>query len=85
MPLIKILFFAKAKDLIKQSEAEIDLPSAELTVNQLFEAIEHQWPDLQKFKRTFALALNEEYLDLDSTVTLQPQDTLAVIPPISGG
>jgi len=84
MPSIRILFFAKAKDLLKQSEAEIDLPS-ELTINQLFEAIEHQWPELQKFKRTFAIALNEEYLDLDSTVTLQPQDTLAVIPPISGG
>ena len=84
MPSIRILFFAKAKDLLKQSEAEIDLPS-ELTINQLFEAIEHQWPELQKFKRTFAIALNEEYLDLDSTVTLQAQDTLAVIPPISGG
>ena len=84
MPSIRILFFAKAKDLLKQSEAEIDLPS-ELTINQLFEAIEHQWPELQKFKRTFAIALNEEYLDLDSTVSLQPQDTLAVIPPISGG
>lgn len=84
MPSIRILFFAKAKDLLKQSEAEIDLPS-ELTINQLFEAIEQQWPELQKFKRAFAIALNEEYLDLDSTVILQPQDTLAVIPPISGG
>ena len=36
MPSIRILFFAKAKDLLKQSEAEIDLPS-ELTINQLFE------------------------------------------------
>ena len=84
MPLITILFFAKAKELVNQSEAEIDLPP-ELTINQLFEAIEHQWPDLQKFKRTFAIALNEEYLDLDSTVTLKSQDTLAIIPPISGG
>jgi len=84
MPSIRILFFAKAKDILKQSEAEIDLP-LELTINQLFEAIEYQWPELQKFKRTFAIALNEEYLDLDSTVNLQPQDTLAVIPPISGG
>ena len=84
MPQITILFFAKAKELVNQSEAEIDLPP-ELTINQLFEAIEHQWPVLHKFKRTFAIALNEEYLDLDSTVTLKSQDTLAIIPPISGG
>ena len=84
MPLITILFFAKAKELVNQSEAEIDLPP-ELTINQLFEAIEHQWPVLQKFKRTFAIALNEEYLDLESKVTLKSQDTLAIIPPISGG
>ena len=84
MPQITILFFAKAKELVNQSEAEIDLPP-ELTINQLFEAIEHRWPVLHKFKRTFAIALNEEYLDLESTVTLKSQDTLAIIPPISGG
>ena len=81
---IQVLFFAKAKELVNLSETEIEL-SQEQSVTQLFEALELNWPELKQFKRTFALAHNEEYLDLDSNVVLQNGDVIAIIPPISGG
>ena len=81
---IQVLFFAKAKELVNLSETEIEL-FEEQSVTQLFEALELNWPELKQFKRTFALAHNEEYLDLDSNVVLQNGDVIAIIPPISGG
>lgn len=45
----------------------------------------HVWPCLADIETSIALALNLHYLDLDQPVTLTAQDTLAMIPPISGG
>jgi len=51
--------------------------------------LEDKWPELAKLNRTFALALNEEYLSQDQEpgehLSLSSGDILAVIPPISGG
>ena len=82
--MVKVLFFAKAKEIVQTSESNLTLAS-NLTVDQIYQALEKKWPKLKILKRTFALALNEEYLEQDSTVTLNQNDILAVIPPISGG
>ena len=82
--MVKVLFFAKAKEIVQTSESSLTL-GPNLTVDQIYQALEKKWPKLKPLKRTFALALNEEYLDQDSTVTLNQNDVLAVIPPISGG
>ena len=34
---------------------------------------------------SMVLALNQEYVDMDSIVTLHDDDEIAVIPPLSGG
>ena len=31
------------------------------------------------------LAINEEYVDMQTPVTLKPSDVIAIIPPLSGG
>ena len=82
--MVKVLFFAKAKEIVKTSEGDLTLGPS-LSVDQIYQALEKKWPKLKTLKRTFALALNEEYLDQDSTFTLNHYDVLAVIPPISGG
>jgi len=86
---LKVLFFAKARELLKISESEITVPSVIDSVQALYQALEDKWPELTKLNRTFALALNEEYLSQDQEpgehLSLSSGDILAVIPPISGG
>jgi len=86
---LKVLFFAKARELLKISESEITVPSVIDSAQALYQALEDKWPELAKLNRTFALALNEEYLSQDQEpgehLSLSSGDILAVIPPISGG
>jgi len=84
---LKVLFFAKARELLKISESEITVPSVIDSAQALYQALEDKWPELAKLNRTFALALNEEYLsqDQEEHLSLSTGDILAVIPPISGG
>ena len=85
--MVKVLFFAKSKEITKISEGQLTFTNSTIKIRQIYQALESQWPDLKKLKRSFALALNEEYLDTNqnSVISVQESDTLAVIPPISGG
>ena len=86
--MVKVLFFAKSKEITKISEGQLTLKTnSTIKIRQIYQALESQWPDLKKLKRSFALALNEEYLDTNqnSVISVQESDTIAVIPPISGG
>jgi len=86
---LKVLFFAKARELLKISESEIIVSSLIDSAQALYQALEDKWPELVKLNRTFALALNEEYLSQDlepgEHLSFSSGDILAVIPPISGG
>jgi len=84
--LLKVLFFAKARELLKISESKITVSILTNSAQDLYQALEDKWPELVKLNRTFALALNEEYLSPDQEhLSLSSGDILAVIPPISGG
>ena len=84
--MVKVLFFAKAREITKLSESELNLKSPNLKIQQIYQALETQWPEIKQLKRSFALALNEEYLEnTDAVINFQTNDILAVIPPISGG
>ena len=83
MSVLQVLFFAKARELLKISEAEIILENVD-KLEQIYEKLEEKWPKLAQLNRTFALALNEEYLTQEN-LDLKSGDILAVIPPISGG
>ena len=83
---IKVLFFAKARELLQISEASFELKSSLQSTQSLHQALEAKWPQLLQFKRTYALALNEDYLDANQeNLQLNSRDILAIIPPISGG
>ena len=61
--MVKVLFFAKSKEITKISEGQLTLKTnSTIKIRQIYQALESQWPDLKKLKRSFALALNEEYL-----------------------
>ena len=83
---MQILFFGKARELLGFSSSEIALPQT-LTRGDLFSAVQSRFPELKSLAGCFVLALDQDYLEPESTelVRLQNGSELAVIPPISGG
>ena len=97
---VNILFFAKAKELVKKSSLLVQLPSKFDNINDLLDKVEDEFPELRTLNRCFVLALNEDYLseynEMDTNtpsntntqlieIRLNDGDELAVIPPLSGG
>ena len=78
---IKTLFFGISRDLAEQSAATIEL-SEGTTVGLFREQLAKKYP---KFKEmdSFAIAVNESYAE--EGFILSDNDTVAVIPPVSGG
>lgn len=81
---IKLLFFAKSRELAGLSECEIELPTR-ISYSDLIEHLTKTY-NLESLQRTFLIALNSDYCDESSdSIDLRSGDELAVIPPISGG
>jgi molybdopterin converting factor subunit 1 len=78
---IQLLFFGITEDIIGQKSMHLELknnPSVAEVKNMLFT----DFPRLKQYK-SFSVAVNMEYAE-DTTI-LNPGDTLALIPPVSGG
>lgn len=80
---VKVLLFAKAKELCGKREGSITVNSI-IGYNDLLEQIVKEF-SLQVVKNNIILAINEEYPPPDKTLTLEAEDIIAVIPPLSGG
>jgi len=80
---VKVLFFAKARELVGCSSTTCRLPTSSITVEQLTTALLVNYPELTGLGGAFVISLNEQYLE--GSVSLKEGDELAVIPPISGG
>jgi molybdopterin synthase sulfur carrier subunit len=78
---MKILYFASIRDWLKCDNERIALDNP-ITINELVK--EHLEPRLngRKIDR-FLFAVNEEIVDKD--YKLKDDDTLAILPPLSGG
>lgn len=78
---MKILYFASIRDWLKCDNELITLDNP-ITINELVK--EHLEPRLdgRKIDR-FLFAVNEEIVDKD--YKLKDDDTLAILPPLSGG
>ncbi|XP_050100091.1 molybdopterin synthase sulfur carrier subunit [Anopheles aquasalis] len=83
---VKLLFFAKSRELAGKSNVEDFLvPQAEIRCSELLDLICAQF-NLSIIRHNLILAHNEQYCDdLSETIRIHNGDELAVIPPISGG
>jgi molybdopterin converting factor subunit 1 len=79
---MKVLCFAKLRDLTGADAIEVDLPGG-ATVADLRREIVRQWPVLSSMLPKCAVAVNEEFADATAIVTAE--DRVALLPPVSGG
>ncbi len=80
--MLKVRFFASLKDLVGDSELEMQLEE-ETSVRSLFHQLETRFPELKKYQPILMVAINQEYANLDAFVS--PGDELSFFPPVSGG
>lgn len=81
---VKLLFFAKSRELAGVSECEINLPER-IECSKLIKLISETY-NLQPIEKNFLIAVNGDYCDEpNALLKLSPNDEVAIIPPISGG
>lgn len=79
---MKVLLFARARDLAGVGEIDIDIPASG-RVADLRRALGERLPNLASFLRHCAVAVNDEYATDDAV--LSTEDRVALLPPVSGG
>ncbi|KAJ1825036.1 hypothetical protein LPJ60_000251 [Coemansia sp. RSA 2675] len=85
----KALYFASARDaaLGKQSEILQVAGNQPVTLAAAVECIKATYPKMEPVLTSAMVALNETYCDQDdmASTEVKDRDTVAIIPPVSGG
>lgn len=79
---VTVLYFGILKDLFASEREAIDLPDG-ATVDSLVSFLRAQTSKQSEVWRTLAVAVNQEYAALSTT--LREGDEVALLPPVSGG
>ena len=78
---IKVIAFGIAKDILSSKQVEIELKSGD-TISSLRQILLHRHPEFSKLKSlSFAVGVNYQ----DDGYTLNENDEVVIIPPVSGG
>lgn len=80
---VRILFFAKAREITGRKESHITVPR-KLSYTDLRDKVIREF-DLQVIRDTLIIAVNEAFVSPEAIVELKEKDEIAVIPPLSGG
>ncbi|AQL56873.1 MoaD/ThiS family protein [Abyssicoccus albus] len=83
---MKLLAFAKVKQVIGQSQMNIELDQInnsqeKVTVSRFVDYLDENYEELQQIP--YKIAVNEQFVD--SETVLNDHDVVALIPPVSGG
>ena len=79
---VRILFFARLRDLLGTESVELDSPDIE-SVGDAYRILLTRYPELEAFSRSLLVAVNQEFADWNTPVL--EGDELALFPPVSGG
>ena len=79
---VRLRFFAVLRERAGAAELTREVDER-TTVGGLWEALRRERAALAEFRGSVAFAVNQEYVD--SKTTLQDNDEVAFIPPVSGG
>ena len=78
---MKVILFGIVKDIIGESELQINLEK-DITISELQTILFNKYPKLKDINK-FAFAINENYANKSDFI--KNLDTVAIIPPVSGG
>ena len=78
---IQLLLFGIAADLLQASSLEFEV-SENCSVVNFKKELATKYPQLENIN-SYAIAINEEYAS--NEITLNQNDVIAIIPPVSGG
>ena len=79
---IEALFFASARDAVGEASRTLDVQAGS-RVRDVFEHLVAAHPGLQPARSSLRFAVNEDFVDADHL--LADGDSLALLPPVSGG
>lgn len=79
---IRVLLFGRARELVEGSVVELEVGEP-ATVGAAFDLLRRRHPKLGEMERSLLFAVNEEYATREAR--LVDGDTLAILPPVSGG
>lgn len=79
---IQVLLFARLREICGQARMCVEL-SAAATVADCFSLLSDRFPELEDLRDSIVVAVNEDYAKW--TDHLSDGDTIAFIPPVSGG
>ena len=85
---MRVLFFARAREAAGGANEIILFVPDKCDTNQLRQVLASKYPGLAQMvldEDSITLALNEEYVAAGQVLSLKEDDTIALIPPISGG
>lgn len=80
---VRVRFFAQAREIANTRDVIICVPKT-LHVNELRSIIVNKF-NLSSIEKILILAINETYVCDSLEISLKENDTVAIIPPISGG
>jgi molybdopterin synthase sulfur carrier subunit len=78
---IRVLFFGMSKDIVGKNEEYLEFDD-DLSVEELRQRLNGIHPGLNEMG-TYAVAVNEAYAEEGKIIS--DHDTIAIIPPVSGG
>ncbi len=79
---IDILYFSSLKDKIKKGKETIEIEQ-ESDLSALIQNLKQKYPEISQNLNNVMIAVNEQYVEKD--YILKEGDTVALIPPVSGG
>jgi molybdopterin converting factor subunit 1 len=79
---LKVLFFGRLRELTGIAEESLEIPSG-LNIDDLFDRYAARFPKLTAFRTSLVASRNEEFASWDTSLT--DNDTIAFLPPVSGG
>ncbi len=79
---IKVLFFGPLRELTAIAEEVVGIPEG-LTLAELFDRYAERFPNLAAYRVSLVASRNEEFASWDTP--LAEDDTIAFLPPVSGG
>jgi molybdopterin converting factor small subunit len=79
---IPVQYFSQLKEIAGGSEEIVELPAG-ATIGELLARIYQLHPGLKKWERTLLVGAGVEFVEPDYII--QPNDAIAIMPPVQGG